>query len=128
MKKKCSYSEFNSQRKEHLLRGFRESVARQSRISAERAFRYAAERPAPRFWVSEERAAEVVSKIFVNPGIMESMYKEKGEMYLEIYRRVRKLREVYPRASLSSLVFRVVNSEAPRSYISWQRARNVIKG
>ena len=127
MRKNCSYSEFNSQRREHLLRGYRESIARQSKISAERAFRDAADAPSPRFWVSEDRAAEVVSKIISNPSVITNMYKEKAEMYLEIYRRVLKLRKVYPDAPLSSLIFRVVNSTAPKSYLTWQRARTIIR-
>ena len=127
MKKKSAVSEFNGHRREHLLKNFKESIARQSHISAERAFRDAAESPAPRFWVSEDRAAEVVSKMISDPEYTMNMYHEKAEMYHEIYRRVKNLQKVYPGLPLSALVFRVVNSEAPKSYLSWQRARTIIR-
>lgn len=127
MKKPNSFSEFNDQRRRHLLAKYRESIARQSRIVAETAFRDAADSPAPRFWVSEERATEVISKLLSNPALADKMYEEKKKMYLEIYRRVKKLMAVYPNAPLNAIVFKVVNSEAPHSYMTWQRAAQIIR-
>lgn len=127
MKKLNSTSDFNQQRKEHLLRMYRRSLAEQSKINAKKAYSFAAESPAPRFWVSEERAAEVISKILTDPCFTAGMFKEKAEMYMEIYRRIKKLRAVYPKAPLSALIFKVVNSNAPKSYISRSRTEAILR-
>ena len=63
MRKKNSTLEFGRERNEFLLRSFRESIAAQSKISIDNAFRQATEKPAPRFWVSEVRAANVIGKM-----------------------------------------------------------------
>ena len=127
MRKQKSISEFSSERNIFLLEKFRESLARQSVISARKAFEYSVESPAPRFWVSEERATEVISKMLKGEDVTEGMYPEKREMYLEIYRRVRRLIPAHRELPLCRLVFRVVNERAPRSYLSWERARRLIR-
>ena len=127
MRKKNSVSDFVSHRNELIIKNFRESLARQSQISIRRAFLDAAEAPAPRFWVSEERATEVIAKMLAGEEVTKTMYKEKAEMYMEIYRRVKRLRELHPCVPLCRLVFRVVNSEAPRSYISWHRVLQIVR-
>ena len=119
-------SEFTSQRSELLLRNFRKSLAEQSVISARRAFRDAVDAPAPRFWVGEARAARIISRMCKGEDPTVDMLPEKAEMYREIFRRVSALRLEEPEASLGDLVFRVVNSEAPRSYLSISRAKNII--
>lgn len=127
MRKRKSTPEFTSQRSECLLRNFRESLARQSRISIRKAFREAAEAPAPRFWVSESRATRVISEMMKGVDLTENMYAEKRRMYLEIFRRVKEIRDRNPYLPLGDIVFDVVNSEAPSSYITPDRAYRLIK-
>lgn len=154
MKKKNSISDFTSERNAILLANFHRQLALQSKIDLERAFKEAAERPAPRFWVSETRAAIVLARMLrtfdntvrasrnaslVTGGlitlpdpieaadeVVADMYEEKRAMYRELFRRVLKLRTKMPDASLYDLAFEAVNSPAPRSYLSWQRAKIVI--
>ena len=126
MKKKNSISEFTTERSQSLLRNFRESIARQSVISAKRAFQDAADAPAPRFWVSEARAAVVISMMLRGEDPTPSMLPEKARMYREIYRRVAELRETEPDTPVGDLVFRVVNSPAPSSYMGWNHAKRLI--
>lgn len=126
MKKLNSTSEFSSHRSEVLLNNFRKALAVQSVISAKRAFGMAADAPAPRFWVSEARATAVISKMMTGVDVTADMYPEKAEMYREIFSRVVKLREEQPEAPLGDLVFEVVNDPAPKSYLSWQRAKAII--
>lgn len=127
MRKKNSKPEFSSERNELLLKHFRESLARQSVISAQRAFGDAANAPAPRFWVSEARAVRVINSMLKGENPTEDMYPEKREMYLEIYRRVLKMRKENPEMPIGDIVFTVVNNPAPKSYISWQRARQLVE-
>lgn len=126
MKKRNSTSEFGKERNRFLLQAFRESIAAQSKIAIKNAFKEATEAPPPRFWVSEARAAAVLGKMLAGEDPTADMNLEKREMYQELYARFLELRELYPEASIAELTFRVVNDEAPRSYISWQRARMII--
>lgn len=126
MKKKNSTLEFASERSELLLKNFRESIARQSSISLKRAFQDAADAPAPRFWVSESRAMRVVSSLMKGIDITDGMHHQKRKMYLEIYRRVCGLKADNPDKPLGDIVFEVVNSSAPNSYMTWQTAQKLI--
>lgn len=126
MRKKNSKPEFSSERNELLLRHFRESLARQSVISAERAFGDAANAPAPRFWVSEARAIRVINAMLKGQDPTPDMYPEKREMYQEIFRRVLLMKRQNPEMSTPDIVFTVVNNPAPKSYLSWQRTRQLI--
>lgn len=82
--------------------------------------------PAPRFWVSEARAAAIMGKMMSDEKYVEGMNEEKREMYREIYRRFSKIRRQCPEMSISDIVFDVVNEEAPRSYLSWQRVCSIV--
>lgn len=108
------------------MQNFRASIARQSQISFARAFKDAAEAPAPRFWVSEARATRIISLMLKGENPLDGMRKEKREMYLEIFSRVKVIRESNPGLPLGDIVFEVVNSEAPRSYIHPAWAQRLI--
>lgn len=127
MSSKKSKCEFSSERSELLLRNFRESLARQSKISAQRAFEDSVNMPAPRFWVSEARAMRVVTMMMKGYEVLDGMHTEKRKMYMEIFRRVKETKEKEPEKPLGDIVFEVVNSPAPRSYITWQFARLLVK-
>lgn len=126
MRKKNSVSEFTSERNLHLLESFRKSIASQSKISLANAFHHASMQPAPRFWVSERRAATVVGGMLAGKTPTISMNKDKREMYEEIFAQFLELRELRPCDSIYSLVFDIVNRPAPRAYISDERVRSII--
>lgn len=127
MRKKNSIAEFASQRSECLLRNFRESLARQSRISINRAFRDAIEAPAPRFWVTEARATLIITQLLKGIDMTEGMQSQKRRMYLEILKRVKERRILEPDTPVGDIVFEIVNSEAPSSYLTIDRAYRIIK-
>ena len=58
--------------------------------------------------------------------ILNSMFEEKREMYREIYFRVKEMLRSHPDSPICDVVFEVVNQPAPRSYMSLQRARDII--
>lgn len=126
MRKINSTAEFEAERRKFLLENFRQVIAGQSRIAAAKAFRATAEMPAPRFWVSEARAAAVIGKMMAGEGCLEGMNKEKREMYREIFRRFSKIRRQSPEMTIADIVFDIVNDTAPKSYISWHRVRSII--
>lgn len=126
MKKRNSTSEFNAHRNTVLLENFRSAIANQSRIETVKAFQTAADMPAPRFWVSEQRAAVVISKMLAGEPLPEGTFEKKREMYEELCARVKEMRALEPDRTISSLVMEAVNSPAPSSYMSWQRAQALI--
>ena len=126
MRKKNSIAEFTSERSECLLRNFRESLARQSKISINRALKDAAEGPAPRFWVSEARATRIIMQLLKGDDLTQGMYPEKRKMYLEILRRVKEIKEKNPEIPVGDIVFDIVNSPAPSSYLTPDRAYRYI--
>lgn len=127
MKKPNSICEFKEQRSRLLLENFRESIRRQSQISAQRAFREAIDTPAPRFWVSEARAAAVVKMMMRGEDPTENMLPEKRKMFLEIFQRVSDLLEKEPDTPVGDAVFRVVNGDAPNYYMSIKHAQRLIR-
>lgn len=126
MRKKNSICEFRDQRSRLLLENFRMSIARQSHISFLKAFKEAAEAPAPRFWVSEARATRIIAMMLKGSDPLDGMRSAKRQMYLEIFRRVKEMMAERPGQPLGDIVFEVVNSEAPESYIDWQWAQRLI--
>ena len=119
-------SEFTSQRSNLLLENFRKSIALQSKISAIKAFHEAVNAPAPRFWVGEARASRIISMMKKGEDPTGGMNPEKREMYQEIFRRFKALSALHPDWPVGDLVFTVINNPAPRSYMSWHRARHII--
>ena len=126
MKKPNCKCEFANQRSELLLKNFRESISRQSRISAAKAFHEAATCPAPRFWVSEARATRIIGLMLKGENVLSGMHSKKQEMYREIYKRVRSILDRNPGMPLGDVVFEVVNSPAPESYLTFRYAGKLI--
>ena len=126
MRKPNSTAEFEAARRDFLLAQFRQVIAGQSKIAVAKAFRDTASAPAPRFWVSEARAAAVIGKMLTDESYTDSMNEEKREMYREIYRRFIKIRRMCPEMTIADIVFDIVNAEAPKSYLSKDRVRSII--
>lgn len=79
--------------------------------------------PAPRFWVSDKRAAIVVAAMTKGHAPLAQMNSTKRDMYLEIYRRTMALMRRIPGISLAEAVAEVVSSPAPRFYLTPGSAR-----
>ncbi len=126
MKPLKSISEFCDQRRQELLLRFREKLAEKSKLTVKRVFEETAQTPASRFWVSEERAANVIYLLDKGERVLDNMFEEKREMYLEIYRRYLELRKKYPEATVIQLVGEIVNQPAPRHYLSAERVRSLV--
>lgn len=125
MKKLGSTSDFTAQRDKELMAAFRQELIESRGVPLRELFGRAAKRPCSRFWVSELRAAEVISKMLqgVYP---ENTPPQKGRMYEEILKRVKEWRSHHPGQPLSNAIFEVVNSVAPEFYISEKSTRVII--
>lgn len=108
---------FTRERNAALLKAYREQVDSAKFIKLSEIGRKIVDSPSPRFWVSEERAAAVVSAIMRGKPVLDTMRPSKREMFVEIHRRVVKLKEKHPDWHLSELIYEVVNSPAPKFYM-----------
>lgn len=125
MKKRGSVSDFGKQRNEELKRAFQAQLHLIGEIPTEELFTRAARMPASRFWVSERRAAEVMSKMLKGDRL-QGMNPKKREMYMEIFLRVREHLRREPCLTVTEATFRAVNSQAPEFYLTPKSARVII--
>lgn len=117
MKHKGNTTDYAAERDGTLLKEYRDALARASRIRLADITREVAESPAPRFWVSEERAYAVIRKMEAGESI-DGMIAERRRMFRELHRRYREEREKNPRLSPLAVVAKIVNSPAPRHYLT----------
>ncbi len=108
---------FTRERNAALLEAYREHVNAARFVKLNEIGEKIVNSPAPRFWVSEERAAAVVSAIMRGKPVLKSMRPTKREMFEEIHRRVVALKKLHPEWHLCELVYEVVNSPAPKFYM-----------
>ena len=101
MKKHGTKFEYEAERNRDLMRVYRQVI----------------NRPAERFWVSEERAAIVISSLLKGRKLT-SMRKCKRDMFREIFRRAKALLKQDPDLTPKELAFIVVAQPAPKFYIT----------
>ncbi len=124
MKSAGCTAEYDRERADDLLRAYHSYIRGCRRVST-KAFYAVVEMPASRFWVSEERAAIVVGRMLQGDRLA-GMLEMKREMFKEIFRRYKIMKEYYPDESVLRLTGRVVRQRAPRFYITAGRARAII--
>lgn len=112
-----SILDFTKERNADLMRVYHEKLTEASIIVMPVIFQLVADSPASRFWVSEERAAIVISAMAAGKP-MPRMRSNKREMFGEIYRRYLVMREDYPDKSVYELVAKIVNQPAPKFYLT----------
>lgn len=108
---------FTRERNTALLKAYREQIDAVNFVRLNEIGERIVNSPSPRFWVSEERAAAVVSAIMRGKPVLETMRPTKREMFEEIHRRVAALKKIHPDWHLCQLVSAVVNSPAPKFYM-----------
>lgn len=108
--------EYTEARNSDLLRAFDAACRARGALMPD-IFRQVADSPASRFWVSEDRAAVVISAM-VNNRPLPRMRHNKKEMYGVIYGRYLILQQRYPDRSLPDLVAEVVQQPAPKFYLT----------
>ena len=117
MKYYGSILDFTQERNQELMRVYQEELSKAGYIVMPKIFEQVANSPCSRFWVSEERAAIVISTLLAGK-VIPNMRKNKREMFDEIFRRFLIAREQYPEKSIYALAIMVVNQPAPKFYIT----------
>lgn len=110
--------EYSQERSDDLMRVYDEYLASCRYISMPDVYNAIVNMPSRRFWVSDIRAALVVSAMIRGEARLERMCRSKREMYEEIYRRVLLMRESYPHKTTSELCAMVVIQPAPKFYLT----------
>lgn len=152
MKKQGSTSDFISQRDQELYRHYVALIRNASgEINLREIYREISEKPASRFWVSEERASaiighmEAVNRKRVKAGLppfdlsnpktramVESIafgskiLPKRAEMYREIYARYLKSRALHPESPISHIVAEIIEQDAPSFYLTPSAAKRII--
>jgi hypothetical protein len=112
-----SILDFTQERNQELMRVYQEKLSKAGYIVMPKIFEQVANSPCSRFWVSEERAAIVISTLLADK-VIPNMRKNKREMFYEIFRRFLIAREQYPEKSIYALAIMVVNQPAPKFYMT----------
>jgi hypothetical protein len=112
-----SILDFTQERNQELMRVYQEELSKAGYIVMPKIFEQVANSPCSRFWVSEERAAIVISTLLAGK-VIPNMRKNKREMFDEIFRRFLIAREQYPEKSIYALAIMVVNQPAPKFYMT----------
>ncbi|MDE7402683.1 MAG: hypothetical protein K2M87_04640 [Muribaculaceae bacterium] len=120
MKKPGNTSDFIEQRDKELYAAFLEALKNPECKSLAEMHELAANTPCSRFWVSEQRAALVVSEIyrFGADKALADAFPQRKRMYLEIFRRVVQLRSQKSELCLLHAVAEVIEQPAPEFYLT----------
>lgn len=118
MKHHGCISDFIPQRNRELMRSYRHVLSKSQFIVRREVCAKVADSPCSRFWVSEERATAVVSALLRGHYALDNMNPLKREMFMEIFKRVQVLRTQRPKEPLFDIVMEVVNSPAPKFYMT----------
>lgn len=125
MKRRGAISDFTAQRNRELLQTFHRLLRDSRGVALGELFGMTARSPASRFWVSELRAAEVISAMMRGEQF-DNQVPQKRRMYEELYRRVKSYMGAHAGCRLSDAVFAAVNSPAPEFYLTDKSAKVII--
>lgn len=117
---------FTARRRHEIIRIFRSQCAIVGHINVRDIARTIARMPASRFWVSEERATQVISQLARGITPPAAIRPLKKRMFLEIYRRYRSLRQSRPDEPAIALIQEIINSPAPEFYLSPRSIAGII--
>lgn len=117
---------YDAERNRALLRAYRRLLGEMRVVYLPDLFRRLVELPTERFFVSEERATEVVSRMHRGEPVLRGMLPTKRRMYQDIYDAALLLRGEDATLSLSEAVWRVVNGPAPCFYLTPESAKVIL--
>jgi hypothetical protein len=126
MKTLGAKSEYEDERANDIMRACREQMLESDVIYMEDIYRAIVEKPSLRFWVTEERAAIIIAAMMRGSNVLSTMRRSKREMFLEIFRRVKKMKKEFPSMRINELVSHVIHEPAPKFYMTAASAKKII--
>lgn len=109
--------EYTMQRSDALMEEYHKYSVSANYLKADDIFSFIVNQPCQRFWVSPGRAVSVVRRMIKGDELL-YMRPSKREMFFEIFNRVSILRNSDKSSPLDKLVMDVVDSPAPKFYLS----------
>ena len=100
------------------MRAYDEYIATCKQIKMSEVYAAIVNMPSKRFWVSDIRAALVVSAMIRGVAHLDKMCPTRREMFEEIYRRVIRLKKRMPQKTIIELTAIVVAQQAPKFYLN----------
>ena len=125
MKHPGSTFEYAEERNADLLQAYHDELENASYISVPEIFCNVVNRPSKRFWVSEERAAIVISSMLKGNQLL-NMSPTKREMFFEIYKRVLEMYKTSPHLPFFQIIFNVIRQPAPKFYLTPGSAKVIV--
>ena len=111
--------EYGEERSRDLVKMYHMYVSTHKFIDMGQLYSYLANTEAPRFYVSETRACQVVlAMINGRNDVCRGMRRQKAEMFQEIYRRTRAIAKDEPEMTMRAVIHKVIRQPAPRFYMS----------
>jgi hypothetical protein len=117
--------EYEQERNNNLMAVYHQLVSDVEYVCLPAIYKEVVNKPASRFYVSEERAAIVVGAMMRGVSI-EGMIPNKREMFTEIYRRAMDIRKEHPDMPILEVVSQVVRQPAPKFYLTPGSAKAII--
>ena len=127
MKKRNSFCDYIKSRNDSLYREFVGLLGSKG-SSLQSVFEMLAQVPAPRFFISEDRAFNLIKRFFATGKWPRTTLLTRRAMLSEIATRVRVLQAFDSSLSLKDAVFRAVNSPAPSFYLTPRSIRTILYG
>ena len=125
MKKRGCYFYLEKERNKDLIRAFSKVYSESSDTVNIRFYAEISNQPSKRFWVSEERASIVISKM-LKGDTLDYMIHTKREMFKEIYKIYQSFKSKYPHLLHFDLVSMAVNHKAPKFYLTPGTVKEII--
>lgn len=127
MKHTGAKMEYYKERIDDLMTRYDEYILLHEHIYMPEVYSTIVNMPSRRFWVSDNRATFVVSKMLHGEeDITKSMWPTKKEMYEEICRRVKAMMQEFPEHSIYELCSIAIEQPAPKFYITPGTAKIMI--
>ena len=125
MKKIGNVCDYIKDRDKELYHRYREALATAQTIKLDDILLSVIHSHTSRLWLSENRAAEII-KSFIRADGKFKPNPKRAEIYNEVWRRYRRLRNKRPNDAFSDIVFDVVNSPADSFYLTIGSAKVII--
>lgn len=117
MKHKGSRCDFTKERDADILMAYKEVISVRDNIGLLEIERRLLQSPSKRFWVSVDRAYNVILNM-LNGKSISNMNSQKRKMFQEIFRRYKIYSKEHPSLTKMDVIWHVCNQEAPSFYLT----------
>lgn len=126
MRKPGSTLYFTKERRQDILNAFHNIIAQSPHINIRQISHAVALAGASRFWISEERAAMVISRLQRGLPVPGPLRPLRQKMFHDLFNSYLNIRKSNPRLPFAMAVHLAVNSPAPQFYLAPESIARII--